>query len=144
MKQKQTESRMYLVHGAPVCINSSNLMLQALVTTILQNSDRRRVPWPKKLWRSVLRRWKSIMVPKLRYTIRAYTQVRQTLSVIITVWKLSLTSSKLTVRKRKNGSKIIICKLQHTPWPTTTSTAPKLNKELSWYARLTYITKNLR
>jgi hypothetical protein len=46
--------------------------------------------------------------------------------------------------KKKNGSKIIICKLQHTPWHTTMSTAPKLNKELSWYARLTYITKNLK
>ena len=124
--KRRAESRMYLVHGAPVCINSSNLMLQALVTTILQNSDRRRVPWPIKLWRSVLRRWKSIMVPKLRYTIQAYTQAKQTLSVIIMVWKLSLTSSKLTVRKRKNGSKIIICKLQHTPWPTTMSTAPKI------------------
>ena len=61
--------------------------------------------------------------PKLRYTIRAYTQAKQTLSVIIMVWKLLLTSNKLTVRKRKNGSKIIICKLQHTPWPTTMSTA---------------------
>ncbi len=38
---------MYLVHGAPVCINSSNLMSRALVTMILQNSDARRVPWPK-------------------------------------------------------------------------------------------------
>ena len=42
---------------------------------------------------------------------------------IIMVWKLLLTSSKLTVRKRKNGSKIIICKLHATPWPTTMSTA---------------------
>ena len=77
----------------------------------------RRVPWPKKLLRLVLRQWKSIMVPKLRYTIRAYTQAKQTLSVIIMVWKLLLTSSKLTVRKRKNGSKIIICKsqLRHGP-----------------------------
>ena len=31
-----------------------------------------------------------------------------------------------------------------TPWPTTTSTAVKLSKELSWYARLTYITKSLK
>ena len=135
---------MYLVHGVPVCTNSSNLMSRALVTMILQNSDARRVPWPKKLLRLVLRQWKSIMVPKLRYTIRAYTQAKQTLSVIIMVWKLSLTSSKLTVRKRKNGSKIIICKLQHTPWPTTMSTAAASSRELSWYARLTYITKNLR
>ena len=46
-------------------------------------------------------------------------------------------------RRRKNGSKIIICKSQHTPWPMTTFTTPVLNKELSWYARLTYIIKNL-
>ena len=45
--------------------------------------------------------------------------------------------------KRKNGSKIIICKLQRMPWHTTMSTAPVYDKELSWYARLTYITKNL-
>ena len=44
---------MYLVHGVPVCINSSNLMSRALVTMILQNSDARRVPWPKKLLRLV-------------------------------------------------------------------------------------------
>ena len=86
-------------------------MSRALVTMILQNSDARRVPWPKKLLRLVLRQWKSIMVPKLRYTIRAYTQAKQTLSVIIMVWKLLLTSSKLTVRKRKNGSKIIILQI---------------------------------
>ena len=56
--------------------------------------------------------------------------------------KLLLTSNKLTVRKRKNGSKIITCKLPCTPWPTTTSTAVRLSKELSWSARLTYIIKN--
>jgi hypothetical protein len=64
------------------------------------------------------------------------------LYVYIMAKKLLLTSNKLTVRKKKNGSKTIICKLQRTPWPTTTSTAARLNKELSWYARLTYIIKN--
>ena len=44
------------------------------------------------------------------------------------VWKLLLTSSKLIVRKRKNGSKIIICKLRSTPWPTTMSTAVKIKQ----------------
>ena len=68
---------------------------------------------------------------------------QQTWSVYITVVKLLLTSNKLTVRRRKNGSKIIICKSQHTPWHMTTSTSQTLNKELSWYARLTYIIKNL-
>ena len=67
---------------------------------------------------------------------------RQTWYAYTMAWKLLLTSNKLTVRKGKNGSKIIICKLHATPWPTTTSTAVKLSKELSWYARLTYIIKN--
>ncbi len=30
--------------------------------------------------------------------------------------------------KRKNGSKIITCRLQHTPWPTTMSTAVKSSR----------------
>ena len=72
----------------------------------------------------------------------AFTRAVQTLSVYITVWKLLLTSNKLTVRKRKNGSKIIICKSQCTPLHMTTFTKVKLNKELSWYARLTYIIKS--
>jgi hypothetical protein len=141
-ERSRHESRMYLVHGAPVCINSSSLMSRALVTMILQNSDARRVPWPIKLWRLVLRQWKSIMVPKLRYIIRAYTQVKQTLYVYTMILKLLLTSSKLTVRRRKNGSKIIIFKSQRTPWHTTMSTGLASNKELSWYARLTYIIKS--
>ena len=97
----------------------------------------------QKLLRSVLHLWKNTMGRKLHYTIQVYTQVRQTLSVYTTVLKLLLTSNKLTVRRRKNGSKIIICKSQRTPWHMTTSTTPQYKKELSWYARLTYIIKNL-
>ena len=47
---------------------------------------------------------------------------QQILYVHTMVWKLLLTSNKVTVRKGKNGLKIITCKLQHTPWPTTMST----------------------
>ena len=64
----------------------------------------------------------SILAPKLRYIIRAYTQVKQTLSVYTMILKLLLTSSRPTVRRRKNGSKIIIFKSQRTPWHTTMST----------------------
>ena len=74
---------------------------------------------------------------------RSYTQVKQTWFVYTTILKLLLTSSRPIVRRRKNGSKIIIFKSQRTPWHTTMSTAPVYAKELSWYARLTYITKNL-
>ena len=110
---------------------------------ILLNWDKRRNPWPKKLWKWVLRQWTSILVRKSRYIIRVYTQVKQTWFVYITVMKLLLTSSRPIVRRRKNGSKIIIFKSQRTPWPTTMSTGVGYDKELSWYARLTYITKNL-
>ena len=144
MNKKQTESRMYLVHGAPVCINSSSLMSRALVTMILQNSDARRSPWPIKLWRLVLRQYRSITGRKLRYIIRAYTRAKQTLYARITILRLLLTSNKLTVLKRRNGSKIIIYKSQPMPWLTTTSTEVRYSRELSWYARLTYIIKNLR
>jgi len=51
-------------------------------------------------------------------------------------WRLLLTSNKVIVRKKKNGSKTITYRLQCTPWPTTTSTAARLSKELSWSARL--------
>ena len=110
---------------------------------ILLNWDRRRNPWPKRLWKWALHRSRSILVRKLRYITRAYTQVKQTWFVYTTILKLLLTSNKPTVRRRKNGSKIIIFKSQRTPWHTTMSTAPVSVKELSWYARLTYITKNL-
>ena len=130
--------------GGQLCTNSWNIIYSELATMILQNSDRRRKPWPRKLLMWVSHRLMNGTVRKLRYITRAYTQAQQTLSVRIMVLKLLLTSNKLTVRKRKNGSKIIICKSQRTPWHTTMSTTPKLNKELSWYARLTYITKNLK
>ena len=80
---------------------------------------------------------------KLRYTIRAYTQVQQILYAYTMAWKLLLTLNRPIVQRRKSGLKIIIYKSQHTPWRTTTSTTPEYNKELSWYARLTYIIKNL-
>ena len=111
---------MYLVHGALVCTNSSSHMLQELATMILQNSDRRRSPWPKKLLKWVLHQLKSIMVVRLRYTIQAYTQAVQTLYAFIMAWRVLLTSNKVIVRRRKNGSKIIICRSQRTPWHTTT------------------------
>ena len=60
----------------------------------------------------------------------------------IMAWKLLLTSNKLTVRKRKNGSKIIICKLHVRHGPRLRLRQSRLSKELSWYARLTYIIKN--
>ena len=47
-----------------------------------------------------------------------YTQVQQTWYVYTTVLKLLLTSSRPIVRKRKNGSKIIIFRSQRTPWHT--------------------------
>ena len=122
LKQKQSESKTYLVIGGQLCTNSWSTIYSELATTILQHSDKRRKPWPKKLLTWVSHLWKSGMVPKLRYIIRVYTQVQQILFVYTMVLKLLLTSSKLTVRKRKNGSKIIICKSQHTPWPMTTST----------------------
>ena len=86
----------------------------------------------------------NTMVRKLRYITWAYTQVQQILSAHTMAWKLLLTSSRPIVRRRKNGSKTITFKSQHTPWHTTTSTAQKLKKELSWYARLTYIIKSSR
>jgi hypothetical protein len=61
---------------------------------------------------------------------------------IIMAKKLLLTSNSLTVRKKKNGSKTITYRLPCTQWPTTTSTVVKSSKELSWFARLTYIIKN--
>ena len=64
---------MYLVHGELLCTNSWSIIYSALATMILQGSDKRRSPWPKKLLRSVLHRWKSITARKLRYIILGYT-----------------------------------------------------------------------
>ena len=100
--------------------------------------------WQKRLLRLVLHPLMNIMVRKLRYITRAYTQALQILSAHTMAWKLLLTSSRPIVRRRKNGSKTITFKSQRTPWHTTTSTTLKLKKELSWYARLTYIIKSSR
>ena len=100
-------------------------------------------PMAEKIMEVGLAPVSSILVRKLRYITRVYTQVKQTWFVYTTILKLLLTSNKPIVRRRKNGSKIIIFKSQRMPWHTTMSTAPVSDKELSWYARLTYITKNL-
>ena len=68
-KKTQNESRIILVHGGPVCTNSWNIMFSALAVLILQASDKRRVPWPTKLLRLVLRQWKSIMALKFMLTL---------------------------------------------------------------------------
>merc|ERR1711981_1011039 len=117
-------------------------MYSELGVWILQQSDKRRVPWPTKLLRLVLRQWKSIMALKSCYTTRVYTRAQQIWFAFIMAKKLLLTSNNLIVRKGKNGSKIIIYKLPCTQWPTTTSTSLRSNKELSWSARLTYIIKS--
>ena len=142
--KRQIESKTILVIGGHVCTNSWSTMSLGLTSLILQGLDKRRVPWPTKLLRLVLRQWKSIMVLKLRYTTRVCTQAQQILYAHTMAWRLLLTSNKVTVRSGKNGLKIITCKLQHTPWPTIMSTVVRSNRELSWYARLTYITKSLR
>ncbi len=108
----------------------------------LTASDKRRVPWPTKLLRLVLRQWKSIMALKSCYTTRVYMRAQQIWFAYTMAKKLLLTSNKVIVRKKKNGSKTITYRLPCTPWPTTTSTVVRLNKELSWSARLTYIIKN--
>ena len=52
-------------------------MSWGLGALILQGLDKRRVPWPTKLLRLVLRQWKSIMALKLCYTTRVYTRAQQ-------------------------------------------------------------------
>ena len=46
--------------------------------------------------------------------------------------------------KKKEWIEDYYLQIAATPWHTTMSTALKLNRELSWYARLTYIIKNLK
>ena len=120
-------------------------MSSGLAALILQGSDKRRVPWPTKLLRLVLRQWKSIMVLKLRYTTRVYTQAQQIL-VCLHNGMETIVDFKQSNRpkKRRMDRRLLSCKLHATPWPTTTSTAVRSSRELSWYARLTYITKNLK
>ena len=52
-------------------------MSWGLGALILQGLDKRRVPWPTKLLRLVLRQWKSIMALKLCYTTQVYTRAQQ-------------------------------------------------------------------
>ena len=54
-----------------------------------------------------------------RLPVGGSTRAATDLYVHTMVWRLLLTSNKVTVRRGKNGLKIITCKLQHTPWPTT-------------------------
>ena len=86
---------------------------------------------------------KSIMVPKLRYTILAYTRAKQTLCARITVLRLSLTSNKLIVQKKQEWIEDYY--LQIAMYAMAHDYVLRLrdyNRELSWYARLTYIIKN--
>ena len=142
MSKRQNELKTILVIGGHVCTNSWSTMSWGLGALILQGLDKRRVPWPTKLLRLVLRQWKSIMALKSCYTTRVYTRAQQIWFACIMAKKLLLTSNKVIVRKKKNGSKTITYRLPCTQWPTTTSTAVRLSKELSWSARLTYIIKN--
>jgi hypothetical protein len=71
-----------------VCTNSLNLISKELATMILQGSDKRRSPWPKKLLKWVLRLWKNIMDVKLHYIILAFMLGALTSYVYITVLKL--------------------------------------------------------
>ena len=64
-QRSRYESKMYLVVGGQLCTNSWNTISQELVTMILQHSDRRRKPWPKKLLMWVLHLWKNTMVPEV-------------------------------------------------------------------------------
>src|SRR6056300_607156 len=142
--KKQNRSRIIVVNVGLPCINSWNVTSQELATTIYHPLGRKLNRWQKKLLKWGYYPLKSIMVRKLRYTIRGCTRVQQILYAHTMAWKLLLTSSNPIVRKRKNGSKTITFRSQRTPWPTTMSMAPKLKKELSWYARLTYIIKSSR
>ena len=142
--KKQSQSKIIVVNVGLPCINSWNVTSQELATTIYHPLGRKLNRWQRRLLKWGYYPLKSIMVRKLRYITRAYTQAQQILSAHTMAWKLLLTSSRPIVRKRKNGSKTITFKSQRTLWHTTKSTALKLKRELSWYARLTYIIKSSR
>ena len=92
-----------------------------LATMILQNSDRRRSPWPKKLLKSVLHRLKSIMARKLHCIILGY-MLGSTDLVCNHNGLESIVDFKQANRpKKKNGLKIIFYRLLHMPWLTIMS-----------------------
>ena len=85
-----------------------------LATTILQHSDKRRKPWPKKLFDVGLTPVEEGFGSEVTlYYPGLYAGSTDLVSSTQWSVKLLLTSSKLIVRRRKNGSKIV-CRSQHT------------------------------
>ena len=84
----------------------------------------------------------SISALKSRYTTLVYTQVQQTWYVYTTYLE-TIVDFKQANRPKKEWIEDYYFRSQRTPWHTTMSTGQRSDKELSWFARPTYITKNL-
>ena len=140
--KKQNESKIYLVVGGQLCTNSWSTIYRSGYDDLTELGQEAKAMAEKVIdvGLTPVEEWYGSEVTLYYPGLYAGS----TDLVCLTQWskKLLLTSNKLIVRRRKNGSKIIICRSQRTPWLMTTSTSQTLSKELSWYARLTYIIKN--
>ena len=85
-EQEADRIKTYLVNGALVCTNSWNTTCKELATMILQNSDRRRKPWPTKLLMWGLRQLKRSTARKSRCIILGFTLGLLTWFAFTTKW----------------------------------------------------------
>ena len=134
---------MYLVHGVPVCTNTSNHLSRMLAMMILLNWDKRRNPWPKRLWKWALHQYRSILVRKLRYITQGYMQVKQTWFVYTNDLETIVDFKQANRPKKKEWIEDYYLQIAAYAMAHDYVYGHRFDKELSWYARLTYITKNL-
>ena len=134
---------MYLVHGVPACTNTSNHLLRMWVMMILLNWDRRRNPWPKRLWKWALHRSRSILAPRLRYITRVLYAGQTDLVCLHNDLETVVDFKQANRPKKKEWIEDYYLQIAAYAMAHDYVYGSVSDKELSWYARLTYITKNL-
>ena len=134
---------MYLVQGVPVCTNSSSHLLRMLAMMILLNWDRRRNPWPKRLWKWVLHQYQSILVRKLRLHYPGLYAGQTDLVCLHNDLETIVDFKQANRPKKKEWIEDYYLQIAAYAMAHDYVYGSRSDKELSWYARLTYITKNL-
>ena len=143
-EKKQSESKMYLVIGGQLCTNSwSNYIIRRLGYDDLTALGQEAKAMAEKIIDVGLTPVEEYYGSEITLYYPGLYAGSTDLVCLHNNRETVVDFKQANRPKRKNGSKIIICKSQHTPWHMTTYTNQTLNKELSWYARLTYIIKNL-
>ena len=120
-----------------------DVISQALATMILQQSDRRRKPWPKKLLTWVSHLLKSTMVRKLRYIILGLYAGSTDLVCLHNGLETIVDFKQANRPKKKEWIEDYYLQIAAYAMAHDYVHKSAIEQGLSWYARLTYIIKNL-